>query len=1286
MFDVLKSPLKPLYAPFVILLLMGCLCSLAARDITQLEFKPLEVLSKAPSGEINSIIQGPDGFIWFATREGAHRYDGYGVKSYSSDKDDPGSIINSQSLVFHIDSLDRLWIGTQMGLSRYVPETDSFINYLLDKVDLNSNVGNRANALVSDSKGFLYTCSEKGFVFRFSEEENQFIRLNPSSFGKIKSMTVDEYDRLWIGSANEVYRFDPYTQESRRFSGLFGKPDLSSCNFINSILYVDETEIWLATEVRGALRFNSLTEEVVETERIYQKELFVQRIFQDKNENIWVCHNDGITIHVKESGKVHRYHKDDDLDSLQGSAIHSLLIDEQENIWVGSSVHGIYVSVNNKRFHRLEKFVPGMASNRKSVVASLMIDHEKNLWVGYFRGGVDLLHSDESDPVSFRNDPTDSSTIGSHTVFSIFEDSFNTVWIGSYQGGFHRYDRNTGGFKSYTHDSGDPDSIPGNDVRDYAEDEHGNFWLVTHGQGVAYFDRKTEKFRPFQYDPDNTENSLIDDWPFTVHYSKDRKLYVGTAVGLSIIDPKKWTSKNYATDPGDPDSLSNSVINCILEDSKDQIWLGTNDGLILFDPKTGHGKTYTVEDGMPNRVIASVLEDDQGYLWVGTYNGLARFEPESGQIKTYDVNDGLVHNEFSLRAAVKAVDGMLYFGQKNGITYFDPQEIKDNKYVPQVHLTDFKLFNKSVSVSSVISDDEVLASHILKTKSISLHYDQKIISFEFVALNYIQSRKNQYAYMLEGFEEGWNYLKERREVNYTNLSPGKYTFLVKGSNNDGYWNDSPRRLDIRILPPFWQTWWFRLSIGSLLVLIPALLFFLRLRQIHLQKERLEFTVSERTHELEEAYSQLELKQEQIQSQNKELHFHREELEAKVQIRTKELEFAKEKAEHSDRLKSAFLANMSHEIRTPMNAIMGFLEILGFSDIEESDRNHYTRLIMQSGETLLALIDDILDLSRIEANELVTIAEPTDIGEICYDLYQIYVRVLEQKKKSEVEIRYIPDPSIKSDTGGVILDVDPVRFKQVLTNLLSNAAKFTESGSIELQYRIAAEDGKIHFTVTDTGVGIPKEGINQIFDRFHKVHVDDDKLYGGTGLGLTISLRLAELMDGSISVESSPGIGSSFTLTLPYKKPSHPFDLSGNKSTSRRELAIDSSLNESFPDFTRYSILVAEDEAPNYEFIRQVFNGTGGRLVWAKDGEQAIQLFKEEHFDLLLLDLKMPRKDGYEVIREVREINKNIPIIIQSAFAMIEDREASIQAGANDFISKPFTVKQLCSSIAKLIGN
>ncbi len=403
-----------------------------------------------------------------------------------------------------------------------------------------------------------------------------------------------------------------------------------------------------------------------------------------------------------------------------------------------------------------------------------------------------------------------------------------------------------------------------------------------------------------------------------------------------------------------------------------------------------------------------------------------------------------------------------------------------------------------------------------------LSHKNNIITFQFAALHYAQPSLNKYAYYLEGFEKDWNYTGNQRSATYTNLDPGNYTFRVKASNNDGIWSDKEVALNILIKPPWWETLFVKITIPILMVLIILGIFRIRLSLLKYQKKVLQQTVDKRTEEIQEASTLLEERQEEIMMQNEELLKHRNNLEELVEVRTFQLEKAKQKAEESDRLKSSFLANMSHEIRTPMNAILGFSSLLNETEFNEAEKEGFIRTIKSNGETLMVLIDDILDISMIESNQLILNPQYFDVNNVLTELENFY----RLKNDHGLIIEFV-----NSKDKELILNIDPVRFRQVMSNLLSNALKYTNKGFIKFGYE--KKENEIRFFVSDSGIGIDPKYSANIFDNFYKIEPQSNQVYRGTGIGLAICKRLVELLNGTIWVESKPGYGSNFFFTIPY---------------------------------------------------------------------------------------------------------------------------------------------------------
>jgi PAS domain S-box-containing protein len=385
----------------------------------------------------------------------------------------------------------------------------------------------------------------------------------------------------------------------------------------------------------------------------------------------------------------------------------------------------------------------------------------------------------------------------------------------------------------------------------------------------------------------------------------------------------------------------------------------------------------------------------------------------------------------------------------------------------------------------------------------------------------------------------------------------------------------------------------------------------------------------------------------------------------------ELKAAKEKAEESDRLKSMFLSNMSHDIRTPMNAIVGFSEMLQDPDLTREERNRFLDIIINSGDALLRLINDIIDISKIEAGQLKIIKSDFSLNEMLSDLYLSFAEDMSRNKIGDIKLilnKQFPDKDF-------MLHSDIVRFIQIFSNLLGNALKFTDKGCIEFGYTIP--DPKVfRFFVKDTGIGIPHDKTELIFERFGQIEETQERNKGGTGLGLTISKSLAELLGGAMWVESEVGLGTTFYFTLPLA--------SGITTSSPPSEGI-LELSNTTVDWSDKVILVAEDVDSNFFLIQTILSKTGVKLIWAKNGQEAHEMCRNNfEIDLVLMDIQMPIMSGYDATREIKKIRPSLPVIAQTAYAMSGEKEKTMEAGCDDYIPKPLKKRELIAKIHRFL--
>jgi signal transduction histidine kinase/CheY-like chemotaxis protein len=706
---------------------------------------------------------------------------------------------------------------------------------------------------------------------------------------------------------------------------------------------------------------------------------------------------------------------------------------------------------------------------------------------------------------------------------------------------------------------------------------------------------------------------------------------MGLNYGVDFFDRKNNRFIHHRHDPQDKHSISNDMVFSIMEDHQGNIWMGTDDGLNCYDKKTKRFRAYTEKDGLANNVIYGILEDKHGNLWLSSNKGISKFNPVTKACRNYDVSDGLQDNTFKQNAWYQTTQGEMFFGGINGFNVFHPDSVSDNPFVPPVLITDLQIFNKPVTVGK----DSPLQQHITESKEITLSYQQSVFTFAFAALNYTQPEKNQYAYKLEGFEQDWNHVGARRTATYTNLDQGDYTFRVRGSNNDGIWNEQGTSLIIHILPPWWGTSWFRMLAALATLGLAGGFYWLRIRAIKIQNRKLEDLVDTRTKELQIANLE-------IQKSNQEL----------VSM---------------EKIKENMLSVMSHEIRTPLNSMIGLTHVLK-RRTPRPDQVEIIDTLKTSSDHLLHLVNDVLDYNKIQAGRLYLEVLRFNLIDILKQLHSMFTRVAEEKN-----IHF----SVQISTSlPALLIGDPTRLLQILSNLVSNAIKFTNEGSVTLYARAIEQSEQmctIEFKVEDTGIGIPADKLHLLYEPFSQLRPETHRQYGGSGLGLLIVKNLVEAMKGSVAFESIPDKTTIVTVTIPFTI---------EHDSERHDQNINQAKLETLKGLR---ILYTEDVKSNQFLVKTLLADYEIDCDIANDGNETIAKISEREFDVILLDVQLPDMDGFEVTTKIRSIeqskNKKTPIVLFSAHTGINDEKIK-SCGANDIIGKPFQPEELLFKIER----
>ncbi|MCP5049391.1 MAG: response regulator, partial [bacterium] len=976
----------------------------------------------------------------------------------------------------------------------------------------------------------------------------------------------------------------------------------------------------------------------------------VKAIHEDRGGNLWIgAYNGGLNLledgdFIPEGANL----------GMSDDVVTSILEDRDGNLWVGTKRGGVNRLTEGKLTSYSVK--DGLLNG---AVSELYEDREGNLWIGLEGGGLNLLKDGKF--MSY----TTKEGLSSNVVNTVYEDAKGNLWMGLEGGGLDCL--KDGVFTSYTTKEG----LSGNEITAIHEARDGSLWVGT-------FDDGLNRLRDGTVTTYTMRQGLSDDSILAIHQDREGVLWVGTGQGLNRLENGKFTV--YTTRQG----LVNNLVTVIHQDRDGSLWIGTEGGVSRFHPGHGTFTPFTTRQGLSGNLVSDIHEDPEGKLWVATLgSGLnclvkGTFKPirssdglfddsifrvlednsghfwmssNKGIFKvskkdlndfcdgkiarvdsvSYDERDGMNSRECgngNQPAGWKSRDGKLWFPTKKGVVMIDPENIKLNPLTPPV------------KIGKIIADNETF-EYPLPGNPVTLTFPPGKERFEihYTGLSFLAPQRVRFKFKLEGFDKEWRE-DTRRVSQYTSLPPGQYTFRVKACNNDGLWNETGTSVSFYLRPYFHQTPWFYILCGLLLVLtvVAVSRFFL----LKIRADDLRAQVEERTKDLKEA--------------------------------KEEAEHAKEIAEAANRSKSEFLANISHEIRTPMNAILGFSQILE-NQVTGDRQKKYLKSIADSGNDLLGLINDILDLSRIEAGRLELQYEPVNPRDILDSIKQVFYHKVNDKG---LDFQLHVDPLLPR-----LLFLDSLRLRQVLLNLVGNAVKFTENGFVKLSAHINTKADlnpnnpiDIVFSVRDSGIGIPPEEQQRIFEAFHQQEGQKTRKYGGTGLGLAITQRLVGMMKGEISLQSSAGKGSTFRVALKNVKVLNPLNRS----------YIDIRPHVDDVRFAAATILIADDIEANRHLLAGYLRHSPFDFLEAGDGEETLEIIRQSRPDAVLMDLKMPRLDGLEATRILKDHEelKKIPVIIITASALKENWDRITQSGCNGFLGKPVGKSDLIIELMRFL--
>ena len=1037
----------------------------------------------------NCIFQDSRGYIWIGTQNGLNRFNGETFDIYSYNPVDSNSISNNWIYSISEDNDGNLWIGTKGGLNKYVAKQNSFkriayqtnFTYDLTKYSYNNICLNNGNILINTPPVIsIYDPGKDTFTHFQSKLEYD------GAVKDVKIPIIEDGDgRIWIGSTNGLSAFSPQTKEFSYFTFINKRGERFDDVNITA-LYIDKKGmLWVGTTT-GLFNYNSKSEIFEEsqftldsTEILSFENSYIRTIIEDKNENlIFGTEGNGLYILSHSSKKTFVRNYTTENSDICYNLVQSLFIDKSENLWIGT-LNGISKTDLKKNKFNLYRNSnsPNSLDLLGNVIASLYKDDDGILWAGNWGQGLNLINRSTNNVEHFSTQHLGNHKISNDFIHAIYKDTDNYIWIGT-RNGILIYDKPNNTFVPYYEFFNNPELPLFNNVRInmIIQDKSSNYWIGTQN-GLYKINSEKSTIEVFQTELD------IDHQPsanliYCLLEDSDGLIWIATVSGLDVYNPVTKKIKHFRKEEK---GLSDDLIISLCEDSKGRIWIGTSTYLNMYNKKDSTFTYYSKEHGLPNNNIFEIIKDKNNGLWFATGKGLCKFDEEQNTFHTFTIEDGLQGLEFNLRAAYLCADGEILLGGMNGFNSFYPKSISKNPYIPKLVFTSFfKTKGNSKEYINLEELDEVV-----------LKFNVSSFTIEFAALEFTNPQKNNYLYQMEGISDEWINIGNRKFVPFSGLRPGEYTFKVKGSNNDGVWNDNEISISINKLPPWWRSIYAYIIYVVLILLSIELFIKIRERKLRYDKKILEQSVLERTLQIEEQNSL-------IVSKNKKLN---------------ELISTKDK----------LFSIIGHDLGNQFNIIVGFLEVLvsDFKKLDAAKVEYHLINISNSSKYAYNLLENLLTWARMQTNLIQFNPETFNIQTKIIESIEL-LKGASSKKNIKIEFNANEEISIYADIN---------MFSTVFRNLVANAIKFTpEHGKISISVKQKKDFCEI--TVKDNGVGISEENIGKIFRIDSKNKTLGTNGEKGTGLGLILCKEFTEKHNGEIWVESEAGKGSQFIFTFP----------------------------------------------------------------------------------------------------------------------------------------------------------
>ncbi|BBN81853.1 hybrid sensor histidine kinase/response regulator [Pseudoalteromonas sp. A25] len=1198
-------------------------CSFGQRPILANDYsiKQLTAEDGFVSSEIYSIVQDKQGLLWFGTAEnGVMRYDGRKVTLFEFDSMSDNALSHNDAGNLMLDHHGHVWIGTWGGgANRYNPKTGKFESFLHDPKHPDSISANRIQSLHHDQEGIIWLGSYDQGLNRYLGD-GRFAHIKQKDHDNTglthnRVWDIEDYDKhaIWVATS---YGLNLYNKKTNTFEYYF--PDHTNntptgANEIRHILKSSNGKLYIGTQ-KGPFLFNFQTKEFTPIglhngEHLGQ----VNSMIEDSDGFIWYVTSNGVYRQSLDHSEIRQ------LNLEHNNGLRIIFEDNAKTLWITNEVHGIYKLVRHRKFKSLQQA-------ELSAPNGILPDKSGNILIANSKSEIFKWHISEQTLTQLSNaifneaNGFDNNRLLERPVLFLAND--NSLWVAQDEG-LAKFNLTSNIATLIKYPTDDPSHKEFREIRALNQDKDGRIWIGTYKNGVYVYEPRQHKFTHL-----STKHGLSHPEVLDIYKDQDNNMWVGTGDGVNIWQQDKQQFLSLRNNPYESGSLLGSIVQDIHQSQDGKIWIATQKGLNLYQRKSQSFLHFNEQQGLPTNLIRAISDDSEGYLWLTTNKGISRFSPFGKTVKNFDSQDGLLGINYYPSSLVKGTNKTLFTSSPRGVEYFSTDSLYSNSISPNLLLTGFNIMGQPVTL-------DVPHSYVT---DLELSYLDYVFSLEFSVLDFVSPQKNQYAYKLEGYDKNWIEIGNRNVATFTNLDGGSYRFLVKATNSNGEWGDKLLTVNLHVAPPFWQTWWAYIFYMLLISAIVVMVIYLRTRL-----QRLEITRQK------QFVAQLE---EQVSEKT-----------ASLAEQAEDLAVALVKAEEATQLKSDFLANMSHEIRTPMNGVIGMLELLKSGQLS-AEQKHAIEIAATSATSLLTLINDILDFSKIEADKL-------ELEHIEFDFIEL-IEILTESMALTAQSKGIEIVLNLTNVHTPLLCSDPNRIRQILSNILSNAIKFTEQGNVTIVAKLepAANESRyvLSCEISDTGIGIPSAKLASLFDSFSQVDASTTRKYGGTGLGLSITKRLCQMLNGDVYVVSEEGVGSTFTVTCEVSLvgPQRLYQLS--------ELKL--------------HVLIADSNNTSRCALKAQLECWGIVVTQACDSSTLFELIeqhKNNHspFDLVLCDINLlnPKNSSFPEGMQSNTHFLNTQCITMTQFAHYYQHAHEQKTSNDEFICKPITQTSLLNVLS-----